>query len=94
MNKEIVCDKCGKEIIFEDKEITNGFQLIYDVENDKKVSVFRCEECYEKDKSLANYQECEVYTRVVGYLRPIKQFNAGKQQEFEERKNFKIKNNK
>ncbi len=35
-------------------------------------------------------QPCEVYTRVVGYLRPVAQFNAGKQQEFKERKEFKI----
>jgi len=34
-------------------------------------------------------RECEVYTRVVGYLRPVQQFNFGKQQEFAERKEFK-----
>jgi anaerobic ribonucleoside-triphosphate reductase len=33
--------------------------------------------------------ECEVYSRVVGYLRPVNQWNAGKQAEFEERKEFK-----
>ena len=36
-------------------------------------------------------QPCEVYSRVMGYYRPIKQFNQGKQQEFKERKTFKIK---
>ena len=36
-------------------------------------------------------QACEVYSRVVGYLRPVKQWNQGKQQEFKERKNFKRK---
>ncbi len=35
-------------------------------------------------------QPCEVYTRVVGYLRAVVNFNAGKQQEFKERKEFKI----
>jgi len=35
-------------------------------------------------------QPCEVYTRIVGYLRPVNQFNPGKQQEFKERKEFKI----
>lgn len=34
--------------------------------------------------------ETEIYSRVVGYLRPIKQWNKGKQQEFENRKTFKI----
>jgi len=36
-------------------------------------------------------QECEVYSRVVGYLRPVKQWNDGKQEEFLTRKTFKIK---
>jgi len=31
---------------------------------------------------------CEVYSRVVGYLRPIDQWNAGKQAEFQARKTY------
>ena len=34
--------------------------------------------------------DCEVYSRVVGYLRPIKQWNVGKRAEFVERKTFAI----
>ncbi len=34
--------------------------------------------------------ECEVYSRVVGYLRPVSQWNKGKQEEFRLRKTFKI----
>jgi len=34
-------------------------------------------------------QKTEVYTRVVGYLRPVDQFNEGKQAEFVDRKEFK-----
>jgi anaerobic ribonucleoside-triphosphate reductase len=34
-------------------------------------------------------KECEVYSRVVGYLRPVSQWNVGKQAEFEERRSFK-----
>ncbi len=34
--------------------------------------------------------ECEVYSRVVGYLRPVNQWNKGKQEEFGLRKTFKI----
>ncbi len=33
---------------------------------------------------------CEIYSRVVGYMRPIKQWNKGKRQEFRDRKTFKI----
>ncbi len=37
---------------------------------------------------------CEVYSRIVGYLRPVQNWNRGKQQEFQERKNYRIKNKK
>ncbi len=33
---------------------------------------------------------CEVYSRIVGYLRPIQNWNKGKQQEFKERKPFQV----
>ena len=36
-------------------------------------------------------QPCEVYSRIVGYIRPINQWNKGKKQEFKERKEFKIR---
>lgn len=32
--------------------------------------------------------KCEVYSRVCGYLRPIQQWNEGKQEEFKDRKCF------
>ncbi|MBC7074173.1 ribonucleoside triphosphate reductase [Candidatus Parcubacteria bacterium] len=35
-------------------------------------------------------QPCEVYSRIVGYYRPVQQWNLGKQQEFDQRKEFKI----
>ena len=91
MTKKIYCDLCKKELKLKGDELSNGFQLIYNIGGNKKVKIFRCKECYEKDKTLSNFQECEVYTRVVGYLRPVKHFNVGKQQEYKERENFKIK---
>ena len=36
-------------------------------------------------------QECEVYSRVNGYLRPVKQWNYGKQAEFDARRTYKVK---
>ncbi len=33
---------------------------------------------------------CEVYSRVVGYMRPVNQWNEGKQAEFTERSRFKL----
>jgi len=35
-------------------------------------------------------QPCEVYSRIVGYLRPVQQWHKGKQEEFKERSTFKI----
>ncbi len=35
-------------------------------------------------------KDCEVYSRVVGYLRPVNQWNKGKQEEFKNRKVFKL----
>ncbi|RLD02617.1 MAG: ribonucleoside triphosphate reductase, partial [Chloroflexota bacterium] len=35
-------------------------------------------------------KRCEVYSRVVGYLRPVRQWNEGKQAEFDQRKEFKV----
>lgn len=45
---------------------------------------FLCPQCTIK-------QPCEVYSRVVGYLRPVTQWHDGKQQEFKERKEYKVK---
>jgi len=45
---------------------------------------FECPKCTIK-------QPCEVYSRVVGYMRPVRQWNLGKRQEFKERKEYKIK---
>lgn len=33
-------------------------------------------------------QKTEVYSRIVGYFRPISNWNAGKKEEFKERKTF------
>lgn len=32
--------------------------------------------------------KCERYSRIVGYLRPIEQWNVGKQAEWDDRKTF------
>ncbi len=42
-------------------------------------------------QSNGNTTACEVYSRVVGYLRPVSQWNKGKQQEFSDRKIFNTK---
>jgi hypothetical protein len=37
-----------------------------------------------------NKVPCEVYSRIVGYLRPVQNWNDGKKQEFADRKPFAV----
>jgi anaerobic ribonucleoside-triphosphate reductase len=41
-------------------------------------------------KKVVTRQRCEVYSRVVGYLSPLSQWNVGKQSEWEDRKVFNL----
>jgi tellurite resistance protein TerC len=43
-----------------------------------------------KEKKIIVRQKCEVYSRIVGYIRPVSQWNPGKQSEFDDRNTFKI----
>lgn len=44
-----------------------------------------------QSKVILKRQPCEVFSRIVGYIRPVSQWNDGKQSEFEQRKTFEIK---
>ena len=45
----------------------------------------------EKQQDLENERvRCEIYSRSVGFIRPIENWNDGKRQEFEDRKVFKV----
>jgi anaerobic ribonucleoside-triphosphate reductase len=79
--KKLVCHDCGKTL-----EKGNEY-VLYEVVSDKFI---KCKECYKKDPVLKNFKKAEVYSRVVGYIRPVEQWNKGKQAEFCDRKEFKI----
>lgn len=81
------CHDCGKKIEIKGENIENGLQLFYD-DQGEKISVFKCNDCYSQNKSLSNFKECEVYSRIVGYLRPVSQWNKGKKQEYNKRKEY------
>jgi len=72
---KVVCDICGRE--------RPGYVLNY-----YDYTITRCWRCYRRDKSF-NPSRCEVYSRVVGYLRPVNQWNIGKRHEFRHRRNYK-----
>ncbi|MBN2772692.1 MAG: ribonucleoside triphosphate reductase [Prolixibacteraceae bacterium] len=76
------------------RQITNNFRLPY-ITISPTFSIcpshgylsgehFKCPECQ---------SETEVYSRIVGYMRPVSQWNKGKKQEFNDRKLFPVKEN-
>lgn len=83
------CHDCKKEIKLNGEVIENGVYLNYDNAGEM-VGVFKCNDCYDKNKTLTNFQKCEVYSRIVGYIRPVAQWNHGKKQEYSERQEYTI----
>ena len=90
-----VCHDCQKAVtvearVTEEGVITIEGGAVYKIRDKQNTKYFfKCAGCFKKDKILRNYQECEVYSRVVGYLRPIQQWNKGKKEEYDMRKVFK-----
>jgi anaerobic ribonucleoside-triphosphate reductase len=56
-------------------------------ENNEEIPVGNGLICHDCKKY---FRECEVYSRVVGYLRPVSGWNDGKKDEFKIRKTFNI----
>lgn len=86
------CWDCKKHIDIAVNATEKGFEItggaVYEAFEDQ--FFLKCDDCFKKDKTLRNYRPCEVYSRVVGYLRPVSQWNEGKQQEFKDRQNFML----
>ena len=86
------CHDCEKDVsvvieMEEDGKTTISGGAIY---MPGEAMFLKCDACFEKEPMLKNFQECEVFSRVVGYLRPVKQWNKGKKSEYETRVNFKV----
>jgi hypothetical protein len=81
------CYDCGQKIAINKKRIKNGVLLVYDNEGEK-INVYKCKQCFKNNPALTNFKRCEVYSRIVGYLRPVRQWHIGKKQEYKERKEF------
>jgi hypothetical protein len=90
MSEEIKNEGCQLEAIHChdcERKLEQGDEMIvYDLGN--KGTFYKCMACYEKNENLENYQNCEVYSRVVGYIRPVDQWNIGKAEEYGDRKEF------
>lgn len=57
----------------------------------EKKHILNAIEALEAKKATCKGSECEIYTRVVGFIRPVNQFNPGKKEEFSMRKHFALK---
>ena len=85
----LFCHDCKKGIEVKNEELQNGTVLVFD-DNGEKINIVKCNDCYDKNPTLNNFRKCEVYSRVVGYIRPVAQWNEGKQEEYKDRKMYKI----
>ena len=89
-----ICHDCKCSVavtakLAEDGAITIEGGAIYEVkQGEERLLFFKCDKCFKKDHTLRNWKPCEVYSRVVGYLRPVQQWNKGKKAEWDARKEF------
>jgi hypothetical protein len=81
------CHDCGCDVTVRlgDDVLDVAGGAVYSCNGSVKL---KCDACFREDPVLRNFQECEVYSRVVGYLRPTKQWNDGKRAEFNDRLTF------
>lgn len=73
------CRKCNKETSIVVKLTDKGFDISGGAL--MRNGGMECDDCFAKT---------EVYTRVVGYLRPHEQMNTGKRKEIDDRKMFNL----
>lgn len=89
---EGTCHDCGQPVMVNISLEPEGFKIqggaVYEPEPQKYFN--KCDGCYQINPQLTNFRSCEVYSRVVGYLRPVAQWNDGKQNEFQNRKTFEV----
>ena len=85
------CHDCGKEVKVAIALTEEGFDIrggaLYEPEPEKFHN--KCDACFHRDPHLSNFRRCEVYSRVVGFLRPVAQWNEGKQAEFGDRRTYR-----
>ena len=90
------CCDCGRDVIVEatqngeDTIISGGavFHPPHDWHYAVNEYLFKCAACFETDPVF--HPRTEIYSRVVGFLSPVKQWNNGKQAEWNTRKTFDI----
>jgi hypothetical protein len=85
------CHDCGCSVNLKSEKQSGGLKIeggaLYEAGDGM---FFKCDSCFKAQNTLKNHRECEVYSRIVGYLRPISQWNSGKLAEFERRTSLKV----
>ncbi len=89
------CHDCGEDITviagIDNDQVIGGGGAVYKVPQPatREDGIYiKCEACFEKSPQLSNWRTTEIYSRVCGYLRPISQWNTGKQAEKAMRKDY------
>ena len=82
---KIICyiNEAGSEVI-------EGGAVYNPVINGTQQLFFKCDKCFREDKTLRNWNPTEVYSRIVGFLRPVSGWNPDKQEEWKMRKEFVV----
>jgi hypothetical protein len=89
------CETCGIDTavlikVSPDGGVSISGGAVCDIERNLNPETFmvKCDDCYAANPKFG--RKTEVWSRVVGYLRPVGQWNQGKRQEFKERKNYDL----
>ena len=68
---------------------SSALQEYIDEQEEKQAQALSLAELVETAKQDEQVP-CEVYSRIVGYVRPVRNWNKGKKQEFVERRTYKV----
>jgi anaerobic ribonucleoside-triphosphate reductase len=85
-----VCSDCGEEFVMHFERVAEDRIEIKNGAIGKRYGnyIFKCQGCFDKNDFFDT--NTEVYSRVVGYLRPVNSWNDAKKNEFNQRKTYKV----
>ncbi|MCD6476165.1 MAG: hypothetical protein J7K85_07910 [Anaerolineaceae bacterium] len=87
-----LCYDCGKQVtikadVDDDGKLTVQEGALYFT--DWGETLMKCDKCFERNHTL--HRKIDVYSRVVGYMRPVDNWNIGKKEEWKNRLNVKLR---
>lgn len=92
---EDTCKDCGMGAIViasmqEDGQIGIDGGAVYQPDPNCEDVYIKCDSCFIKNPILTGWRKTEVYSRIVGYMRPLQTWNNAKAGEFKMRKEFLV----